>query len=230
MTAKRVAAADEWQWQDSAACADRPTAIFFEVDGESQKARELRERAAKRVCFGCTVRADCLREALRDVPSGQYGVWGGLTADERRALRRSEQRKAKTLAQGAPAAPVKKPKPKPKAKVRRSGARVDATGAIRRLRALTAAGHSLSTVSRVTDLTVSALSKIRLGIYDEVHHSTAQRIADAYPVVLSMPVGVQASRRQVLAAEHGWESPLAWMHADIDDPAARPRSPEPLAA
>jgi WhiB family redox-sensing transcriptional regulator len=43
-------------------------------------------RAAKRVCLSCPVKQECLDYALeRDEP---FGIWGGLTARERRRQRR----------------------------------------------------------------------------------------------------------------------------------------------
>ena len=46
---------------------------------------------AKAVCARCPVVAECLAEALDRIPDG---VAGGLTEDERRALRRRHQRAA----------------------------------------------------------------------------------------------------------------------------------------
>jgi hypothetical protein len=45
--------------------------------------------AAKAVCAGCPVRAQCLAEAVARIP---YGIAGGMTAEERRALPRSRER------------------------------------------------------------------------------------------------------------------------------------------
>jgi len=42
--------------------------------------------AAKAVCFGCAVRAACLSYALA---TGQAGIWGGTTQEERHVIRRS---------------------------------------------------------------------------------------------------------------------------------------------
>jgi WhiB family redox-sensing transcriptional regulator len=42
---------------------------------------------AKRVCDHCPVRSDCLKDALGN--GTDDGIWGGLTADERRELRRA---------------------------------------------------------------------------------------------------------------------------------------------
>jgi WhiB family transcriptional regulator, redox-sensing transcriptional regulator len=49
--------------------------------------RALRQIAkAKTICAGCTVRAQCLDYALDT--NQEPGIWGGLTEDERRTLRR----------------------------------------------------------------------------------------------------------------------------------------------
>ena len=63
-------------WGKRARCiSSSPDALF--VKGAKQ-------HEAKRVCYGCPVRTECLAEAL----DGQieFGVWGGLTERERRAL------------------------------------------------------------------------------------------------------------------------------------------------
>jgi len=46
--------------------------------------------AAKAICMLCEVRGECLEWAMA---TGQdAGVWGGLSEDERRALRRARRR------------------------------------------------------------------------------------------------------------------------------------------
>lgn len=66
----------EASWTLSAACAaSKPDDLF--VQGAAQ-------RDARRVCFGCAVRMDCLADALE--AGVQFGVWGGMTERERRAL------------------------------------------------------------------------------------------------------------------------------------------------
>lgn len=65
-------------WATQAACrSGRPDALF--VRGAAQN-------DAKRVCGGCVVRTECLAEALDN--NLEWGVWGGLTERERRALLR----------------------------------------------------------------------------------------------------------------------------------------------
>lgn len=65
-------------WTAQAACRGTdPDALF--VQGAAQN-------RAKAVCFGCPVRAECLADALDN--RIEFGVWGGLTERERRALLR----------------------------------------------------------------------------------------------------------------------------------------------
>jgi|SRR5690625_1294532 len=65
-------------WTAEAACAKEDPDNLF-VRGAAQ-------RQAREICFGCTVRLECLIDALDN--RIQYGVWGGLTERERRALLR----------------------------------------------------------------------------------------------------------------------------------------------
>ena len=52
-------------------------------------ARQQREAKAKAICARCPVRDACLAYAL---DTGEaFGVWGGLTEDERRAMLRQRR-------------------------------------------------------------------------------------------------------------------------------------------
>ncbi|MFC9361671.1 WhiB family transcriptional regulator [Rhodococcus sp. NPDC057014] len=68
-------ALDAPQWRDFALCRVTDPEAFFPETGENG-------RPAKRVCAGCEVRDDCLAEALAH--DERFGIWGGLTAAERR--------------------------------------------------------------------------------------------------------------------------------------------------
>lgn len=71
-------------WIHEAACREESPELFFPVGSSGPALRQTAE--AKAVCQGCSVRSDCLAWALE---SGQdAGVWGGLSEDERRALKR----------------------------------------------------------------------------------------------------------------------------------------------
>lgn len=65
-------------WTTRAACRNTdPDALF--VQGAAQN-------RAKTVCRGCPVRTECLADALDN--RIEFGVWGGMTERERRALLR----------------------------------------------------------------------------------------------------------------------------------------------
>ncbi|MCQ4205936.1 WhiB family transcriptional regulator [Streptomyces longispororuber] len=74
----------DWQWQQRAACRGMNSATFFSPTGERGRARRVREERARRICAGCEVRTVCAATALRHGET--YGVWGGLSRDERRRL------------------------------------------------------------------------------------------------------------------------------------------------
>jgi len=75
------------EWSDAAACRGIENLLFFSPDVmESKEVRSRRERQAKQLCSDCSVREDCLSSALEQRES--YGIWGGLTEVERRALLR----------------------------------------------------------------------------------------------------------------------------------------------
>jgi WhiB family transcriptional regulator, redox-sensing transcriptional regulator len=72
-------------WRTLAACRDEDPELFFPVGTSGAALADV--AAAKTVCRACPVTAPCLEWALE---SGQdAGVWGGASADERRALRRA---------------------------------------------------------------------------------------------------------------------------------------------
>ena len=63
-------------WGQHGACSKAaPDALF--VRGAAQ-------RAAKQVCVGCAVIPECLADSLDN--QTKFGVWGGMTERERRAL------------------------------------------------------------------------------------------------------------------------------------------------
>jgi len=60
---------------------------WFPVSVETEKARH-EAAVAIAICTSCPVRAQCLALSLRHWDIGQHGIWGGLVAAERAALRR----------------------------------------------------------------------------------------------------------------------------------------------
>ena len=70
---------DDPDWRDLALCAETDPEIFFPEKGGSTK-------EAKLVCRRCPVRAECLEYALQI--GDRFGIYGGLSPQERRRLRR----------------------------------------------------------------------------------------------------------------------------------------------
>ncbi|TDT97914.1 WhiB family redox-sensing transcriptional regulator [Streptomyces sp. 846.5] len=75
-----------WQWHDQAACAHLDSHLFFHPAGERGENFAARERAAKQICGACPVLGQCRQYAL--AAREPYGVWGGLSEDERAGLLR----------------------------------------------------------------------------------------------------------------------------------------------
>ena len=82
-----VGTQEEWTaWTGAiyAACRDVDPELFFPIGNTGPALLQIDE--AKQVCARCKVTEACLQWALE---SGQdSGVWGGLSEDERRALKR----------------------------------------------------------------------------------------------------------------------------------------------
>ncbi len=64
-------------WMSQAACADEPPERFFPSDGVGVD-------QARRICFECPVRTECLEYAL--IERIDHGVWGGASERERRRI------------------------------------------------------------------------------------------------------------------------------------------------
>jgi WhiB family redox-sensing transcriptional regulator len=81
-------------WRHRAACRDVDPELFFPIGNTGPALMQIDE--AKQVCRSCPVVDSCLKWALE---SGQdAGVWGGLSEDERRALKRRTARTRTRLA------------------------------------------------------------------------------------------------------------------------------------
>lgn len=72
-------------WRHRAECRWHDPETWFPV-GHTGPVVAEQVATAKAICGGCPVRAKCLRWAL---DTGQeYGVWGGMSEDERRSMKR----------------------------------------------------------------------------------------------------------------------------------------------
>lgn len=78
----RNPASPEGPWSDHSLCRQTDPEAFFQDDTETQE-------RAQGVCRGCPVKASCLTDVLdfESTRDGRFGVVGGLTPVQRRALR-----------------------------------------------------------------------------------------------------------------------------------------------
>ena len=76
-------------WRDDAACLTSARDLFFPVGSAGPASIQVQE--AKQVCARCPVRDACLEWALES--HVDHGVWGGLSEEERRSMKRRMTRK-----------------------------------------------------------------------------------------------------------------------------------------
>ncbi len=69
-------------WQEDAACRTVDSELFYPPIGAPRHEVRAAERKAKRLCFSCPVQRECLEAALE--ADERFGVWGGMSARERR--------------------------------------------------------------------------------------------------------------------------------------------------
>lgn len=72
----------EEAWMENGACRGAPLSVFYPEQPDF--------RAARAVCRGCVVVAECLSYAVGHPEL--FGVWGGTSPQERDVLRRNRRR------------------------------------------------------------------------------------------------------------------------------------------
>lgn len=97
---------------------------------------------------------------------------------------------------------------------------VDATGTMRRLRALVAIGWPIEQLAPRLGIWPTALGNIARGELAHVRIATAETITHRYQQLIRQPG--PSNRARLLAAKKGWHGPLAWDGPAIDDPTAQP--------
>ncbi|MGN7781284.1 WhiB family transcriptional regulator [Mycolicibacterium sp. 22603] len=73
-----------WEWQRYGLCRNVGSIMFFGAEVEDPPVRARRIAKAKRLCGRCPVATECLNHALTHAE--RYGIWGGLTTQERRKV------------------------------------------------------------------------------------------------------------------------------------------------
>jgi hypothetical protein len=80
------------RWRDLAACRGAPLRLFFPPPGPAHGESSITAEALS-YCARCPVTEECLAEAHR-YPMVKEGIWGGLSVNERKRLRRSRRLKS----------------------------------------------------------------------------------------------------------------------------------------
>jgi len=75
-------------WRNRAACLDESPELFFPIGNTGSALRQIEQ--ARAVCHRCEVVEACLKWAMESRQDA--GVWGGLSEDERHALKRRNAR------------------------------------------------------------------------------------------------------------------------------------------
>jgi WhiB family transcriptional regulator, redox-sensing transcriptional regulator len=75
-------------WRDRAACLNEDPELFFPIGNTGAALNQIAE--AQVICHRCAVVEPCLKWAIEFRQDA--GVWGGLSDDQRRALKRRTAR------------------------------------------------------------------------------------------------------------------------------------------
>lgn len=86
----RTEAENPLKWRTGAACKDTDPDLFFPIGSTGAAVEQIDD--AKAVCGTCHAQVECLDFALDT--NQDSGVWGGLSEEERRDIRRARRRLA----------------------------------------------------------------------------------------------------------------------------------------
>lgn len=81
---------DDARWQDLAVCYGMDPSIFYAAE---MSGSDTDYDAARGVCAACPVQSACLEHAL--ARPEKFGMWGGVSAEGRRKIRRNRLRNAR---------------------------------------------------------------------------------------------------------------------------------------
>jgi WhiB family redox-sensing transcriptional regulator len=90
-------------WQRRGACQHSDPELFFPIGSTGASVIEDIEKA-KAICRVCPVQPECLRFALNT--RQEFGIWGGTTEDERRAISKLMRARHAATPAAAPSVPV----------------------------------------------------------------------------------------------------------------------------
>lgn len=72
-------------------CQEVGICVFFPTDEETDRYTPEEASQARRICHKCHMISECLEFAMQE--NFEYGIYGGMTPAERRALARYEKRR-----------------------------------------------------------------------------------------------------------------------------------------
>lgn len=106
---------------------------------------------------------------------------------------------------------------------------IDATGTVRRLRALMAIGHSGRAIAEAVQTAEAQIHKAATSGQTYVRRHFAVRVEAAYRQMAFKPPAVNrfTTKSRNAAAAKGWYGPMAWSADTINDPAAQPDVDKP---
>lgn len=76
-------------WRHQAACRDIDPEIFFPIGTTGPALAQI--KAAQSICATCAVQPQCLEWAIETAQDA--GIWGGVTEEERREMRRGARQR-----------------------------------------------------------------------------------------------------------------------------------------
>ncbi|MBA3288119.1 MAG: WhiB family transcriptional regulator [Acidimicrobiia bacterium] len=85
--------AADYGWRHHALCRDTDPELFFPIGTTGTALTQIEQ--ARDVCRECTVRGECLDFAL--ATNQDSGIWGGLSEEERRVIRRHRAAAARNV-------------------------------------------------------------------------------------------------------------------------------------
>lgn len=88
--------AADYAWRAEALCRDTDPELFFPIGTTGTALVQIEQ--AKSVCGECRARVECLDFAL--TTNQDSGIWGGLSEEERRAIRRQRAAAARARSAG----------------------------------------------------------------------------------------------------------------------------------
>lgn len=189
------------EWLADAACSGVDPEVFFPSNYTDAEPVAF----AVRICDGCAVREECLRDALaRPEPSDRDGIFGGRTPRQRRRMR------------GGKTSPTRRP---PVNTVRPDEVRVDVTGTRWRLRALAAHGWPTNLLAVELGTTVQVIQSARHNRSVSCPEGLADWVVREWPrLVANPPVGKAARSARARALWSGWPRPHELDLDRVDDP------------